>query len=141
MKRDLPKENLRINKILSKKEQIKLLNFCIENEIPIFRRTYNIKCDKEFKYYIWDGEELNRGLNEKDDYKNVSLSEFKKIMSIQKEKTFSITESQIKYLKKDIENGYHVDAIEYLEKLYPEFLQLETDKWVYHIEKGIIYFN
>lgn len=133
MKMNLPKEKLRINNILSKKEQIKLLNFCIENEIPIFKRTFNLKSDKEFKYYIWDGEELNRGTNEIDGYKNVSLSEFKEIMSIQKEKTFSITESEINNLKKDIKNGYHVDAINYLEKLFPKNVEdevkLEVGKW------------
>lgn len=128
MKRDLPKEKLRILGLLSKKEQIKLLNFCIENTIPVFKRTFNIKSDKEFKYYIWDGEELQRGCNNDIKYRDVTLNEFKNIMSIQKEKTFSITESQIKEFYKITE--IH-SAQKYIEKLFPETVEfnLEIGKW------------
>lgn len=53
-----------------------------------------------------------------------------------KEKTFSITESQINNLKKDIKNGYCTDAIYYLKKLFPEAFEsevkLETGKYYKH---------
>lgn len=64
---------------------------------------------------------------------------FLKACGIEVEKTFSITESQIKKLKKDITNGYHVDAIDYLEKLFPETVEnevkLEVGKW-YFVERS-----